>query len=80
MNSTASVAAPTAEEKMRKLLQYIGNPSECRLCGSLIFWVSLMRGGSLPVDGDGQPHRVTCTKYRELKLKEQRGGSSCQKG
>lgn len=80
MDSGANASGPTAEEKMRKLIQYIGNPSECRLCGNVIFWVSTKRGGSLPLDGDGQPHQVTCSKYRELRLKKQQGGVSCQKG
>lgn len=80
MDSVHSAIAPTAEEKMRKLLQYIGNPSECRLCGALFYWVSLKRGGVMPVDPDGQPHQITCSKYRELRLNKQKGGVSCRKG
>lgn len=52
----------TAEDKMRKLLQMIGNASNCKGCSQMIFWVHSKAKNPMPLDPDGMPHFATCPK------------------
>lgn len=62
----------TPEEKMSRLLKFIGNPSVCNGCGGAIYWVSTRRGGAMPVNHDGEWHGATCPKSREKTITHQK--------
>lgn len=38
------------------------DPSRCRGCKALIWWVKTPKGKNMPVDKDGAPHWGTCPK------------------
>lgn len=66
----------TAEEKMSRLLQVIGNPGICGNerqpgCGAPIWWVRTKTGASTPLNSDGTSHFATCPNAREFRLNRQ---------
>jgi hypothetical protein len=77
MRGEGSVSFLTAEEKMSRLLQVIGNPGVCGNerrpgCGAPIWWVSTKTGAPTPLNGDGTSHFATCPNAREFRLKQQK--------
>ncbi len=51
MNKTITFEIPDGAE-----------PSQCRGCKSLIYWIKTTMGRNMPVDPDGTSHFATCPK------------------
>lgn len=63
---------PRPDDKMRKLLQLIGNFGQCRGCNAPMYWLTTKAGKPMPVNPDGTPHWATCPKSREFKIQKQK--------
>ena len=58
------------KEKMSRLLQLIGNVSECTGCKAVIIWINTKMGESMPLDPDGVPHWASCRNARDFKKRK----------
>lgn len=59
------------KEKLRKLLNHVGNPGQCRKCPAQVYWVTSKNGRPSPVNADGTSHFANCPGARQVKLEQQ---------
>jgi hypothetical protein len=46
------------------------NPTECRGCRALIYWIKTAAGKAMPVNPDGVSHFATCPDAKEFRRKK----------
>jgi hypothetical protein len=47
------------------------NPSRCRSCGAVIYWVKTKLRKNMPVNHDGEPHWSNCPHAKNWSKKKQ---------
>lgn len=60
LDATVAVTLARVRNGIRTTLAALGDPGNCRSCGSAIYWCRTKRGSRMPVDPEGTSHFATC--------------------